>query len=153
MVLNEFLEQSEEPMKAKARETSPIPVRNKVGNGLKAKNSKKKSSSASGAATPSSSSTAGPSSTPLMSSSAAATTGATCAPLLPGFDKNWADLTVQDEDEDVGLESLKDMSRRKRKQPLLDLNLEPEDHLMPYDKDETSSSGSCLLYTSDAADE
>ena len=141
MVLNEFLEQSEEPMKAKARETSPIPVRNKVGNGLKAKNSKKKSSSASGAATPSSSSTAGPSSTPLLSSSAAAT-GATCAPLLPGFDKNWADLTVQDEDEDVGLESLKDMSRRKRKQPLLDLNLEPEDHLMPYDKDETSSSGS-----------
>ena len=141
MVLNEFLEQSEEPMKAKARETSPIPVRNKVGNGLKAKNSKKKSSSASGAATPSSSSAAGPSSTPLMSSTAAAT-GATCAPLLPGFDKNWADLTVQDEDEDVGLESLKDVSRRKRKQPLLDLNLEPEDHLMPYDKDETSSSGS-----------
>ena len=139
MVLNEFLEQSEEPMKAKARETSPIPVRNKVGNGLKAKNSKKKSSSASGAATPSSSSTAaGPSSTPLMSSTAADTS----APLLPGFDKNWADLTVQDEDEDVGLESLKDMSRRKRKQPLLDLNLEPEDHMMPYDKDETSSSGS-----------
>ena len=138
MVLNEFLEQSEEPMKAKARETSPIPVRNKVGNGLKAKNSKKKSSSASGAATPSSSSAAGPSSTPLMSSTAAAT-GSTCAPLLPGFDKNWADLTVQDEDEDVGLESLKS---RKRKQPLLDLNLEPEDHMMPYDKDETSSSGS-----------
>ena len=140
MVLNEFLEQSEEPMKAKARETSPIPVRNKVGNGLKAKNSKKKSSSASsGAATPSSSSAAaGPSSTPLMSSTAAEPH----APLLPGFDKNWADLTVQDEDEDVGLESLKDMSRRKRKQPLLDLNLEPEDHMMPYDKDETSSSGS-----------
>ena len=76
-------------------------------------------------------------------SSTAAATGTTNAPLLPGFDKNWADLTVQDEeDEDVGLESLKDMSRRKRKQPLLDLNLEPEDHLMPYDKDETSSSGS-----------
>ena len=46
VVLNEFLEQSEEPTKAKARETSPIPVRNKVGNGMKAKNSKKKSSSA-----------------------------------------------------------------------------------------------------------
>merc|ERR1712051_256666 len=44
VVLNEFLEQSEEPMKAKARETSPIPVRNKVGNGLKCKNSKSKKS-------------------------------------------------------------------------------------------------------------
>ena len=46
VVLNEFLEQSEEPTKAKASETSPIPIRNKVGNGLKAKNSKKKSSCA-----------------------------------------------------------------------------------------------------------
>ena len=50
VVLNEFLEESEEPKKTKARETSPIPVRNKVGNGLKCKNSKsKKSKTPSGA--------------------------------------------------------------------------------------------------------
>ena len=105
--MNEFLEQSEEPMKARDS-TSPIPVRNKAGNGLKAKNSKVKKSSnkAEGGEGP--------------SSSAAA------------ISKNWSDLTS---DSEVPV-------NRKRKQPLLDLNL--DDHLMPndqHDQDDDDENG------------
>ena len=62
------------------------------------------------------------SSTP--SSATAATTRSNVAKVLPRFDENWSTLEFPDDDETVGLDSLKEISRQKRKEPLFDINLE-----------------------------
>ena len=104
VVLNEFLEQSEEPMKARDS-TSPVPVRNKAGNGLKCKNSKKSKKS----------------SNKNSNSTEAASTSADNQMHI------WSDLTDENPKE-----SANESSKRKRKLPILPLNL--EDHLLPDDE-------------------
>ena len=59
-----------------------------------------------------------------LSTPSSATAAATGAGSLPQFGENWSNLKIPDEDQDVGLESLKNVSQPKRKEPLLDLNLE-----------------------------
>ena len=126
MVLNEFLEESEEPKKTKARETSPIPVRNKVGNGLKCKNSKSKKSKTTSSETATSSTAGGSSSSTSTSALGASEVSGDnnqheiSSRINPG--NIWSNLTFQ-EDEDVSLGSLKEPSRKR---PLLDLNLDDD---------------------------
>ena len=122
VVLNEFLEQSEE----KARESSPPPVRNKAGNGLKCKNRKKKSSNVDATLTNSN--------TPKPSSSTADSPGASM--------QIWSDLTehLTESDNYETKSEEQPALKRKRKPSFLSLNPGDNDLLPDQDQDRDGSS-------------
>ena len=131
------MEQNEDPetVQKAPRVPSPVPARNKVGNGLMCKNRKSKPSATVTSSEPSSASTS--SGVLGVEGSSSSSTSASVG--------IWGDLTNDDVDTTLHLSkdtTISKVTTRKRKPPLLDLNVDDndeDDHI--NDDSEPSTSG------------